>query len=149
MEFDSQKRAKFDWLDEALCRGTYGTVTWHWDKRPSEAAAAPALALCAECPVVTECRQDLADAGDQYRMQVRGGLRLWEEDQWAEVPEPSEPLILHPGPGRETTRPPRCETCRRTNTKVCYHGSRKPGGQPTGFGRASQKIELDERKFRP
>lgn len=88
MDVQPDKPHDTDWLSHAACAGSRPRITWHWTETPLEESAAPALSVCASCPVVAECRQEMADTGERYRYQVRGGLRMWVPDDVAQLPEP-------------------------------------------------------------
>lgn len=58
-----------DWLDLAACVGTDPEL---FDPLPGSRDEARALAVCARCPVRSECLTDALLAGDDHT--IRGGL---------------------------------------------------------------------------
>lgn len=105
MNIQTDKTHANDWLSDAACVGSLPRITWHWAEAPSEASAAPALSVCASCDVVKQCRQDMANRGERYRFQVRGGLRMWVDDDVSMLPDAVLSYEAPPVPKRSPGRP--------------------------------------------
>ncbi len=58
---------------DANCQGT----TMVFETAPTPECTEHCLALCYECPVITECIALMAKQGDKYKYQVRGGEAVW------------------------------------------------------------------------
>ncbi len=99
MDVQADKPGDHEWLSDAACALLTPAIPFHWAEIPSGAEDA-ALAICAACPVIPECRQDMSNSGERYKYQVRGGLRMWTDDVDL-IPEPQ--LYVRPPPPK---RPP-------------------------------------------
>lgn len=53
------------WMDDAACVG-YPVDDWFWERSTPPATKQKARAICAECPVATQCLD--------YALRVEGGL---------------------------------------------------------------------------
>lgn len=62
-----------DWTRDAACRGATQTMTVS-EKRSSPAREAKAKAICANCPVIDQCRQWAMQTPDPAVALVAGGL---------------------------------------------------------------------------
>ncbi len=90
------------WTEQAACLGSKPEVKWHWDHAPTRPANyMPALMICATCPVVYQCRQDMVDTGEHYPNQIRGDIRMWTDDI-DRLPDPTRAAYVPPKrkPGR-------------------------------------------------
>lgn len=85
MEVASDGTYPTDWLVNAACVGSYDHITWHWAEAPSDYATAPALEMCASCPVKADCLEDMIAQNEGYKWQVRAGLKLWEDNDLPEI----------------------------------------------------------------
>lgn len=66
---------EWDWQMEGLCRGRNSAVFFHPDNERGSARANRELhakQICAQCPVVVQCRQHALDAEEPYG--VWGGM---------------------------------------------------------------------------
>ena len=112
------------WWEDAACKGDPVT-DWVFSVQPTDTSKKvdTALSTCAVCPVVLECRRETARTlgAAPHTFQVRGGLRLWVEEDTALLEE--QPVLT------------RCESCRRAFIDALYcppsHKGRTPG-QSTG-----------------
>ena len=106
MEMYTDKTGRTDWLSDAACAGLWDKIQFHWSEPPQRSSAAPALACCDSCPVGPECRQDMADRGERYPYQVRGGIRMWIDDEVSTMmPEPTIEYTPPEAPKRQPGRP--------------------------------------------
>lgn len=80
------ERGDTSWLPRAACRDIYVSPEWFFTRR----SIGTAKAVCARCPVVTECRLDalVNEAGlrADRRFGVRGGLTSDERYRMAGLP---------------------------------------------------------------
>lgn len=89
------------WPLDAACKDS--DATWHWsDHTPRERTVSALMDICAQCRVVADCRQDMADTGEGYSLQVRGGLRMWRD---ADQLPPARVGYTYTAPRRREGRP--------------------------------------------
>lgn len=76
---------KVSWLDQAACKGMDIEVFFPPNPTGRRYDYSAALAVCASCPVVQECRDDAlaTERFGERREGVRGGLPPAERDQLA------------------------------------------------------------------